>query len=96
MIAYLPSGASILNSHRVALNVIPAGKVGHYAVVCGSRSETERLLRKGKDPAKCSSGHLTLEKNTKCLRGPGGTRITVLGKVDSLLDISDRFHHKVV
>ena len=39
---------------------------------------------------------MTLEKTTKCLRGPGGTRLTVLGKVDSLLDIGDRFHHKVI
>ena len=39
---------------------------------------------------------MTLKKTTKCLTGPGGTGLTVLGKVDSCLEVGDRRHHEVV
>ena len=39
---------------------------------------------------------MTLEKTTKRLTGPGGTGLSVLGKVDSLLEVGDRRHHEAV
>ena len=39
---------------------------------------------------------MTLEKTTKRLTGPGGTGFSVLGKVDSLLEVSNRCHHEAV
>ena len=39
---------------------------------------------------------ITLEKTTKRLTGPGGTGLTVLVKVDSLLEEGDRSHHEAV
>ena len=39
---------------------------------------------------------MTLKKTTKCLTGPGGTGLTVLGKVDGCLEVGDRRHHEVV
>ena len=39
---------------------------------------------------------MTLEKPTKRLTGPEGTGLTVLGKVDSLLEVGDRRHHEAV
>ena len=39
---------------------------------------------------------MTLEKTTKRLTGPGGTGLSVLGKVDSLLEVGDRRHHRSV
>ena len=39
---------------------------------------------------------MTLEKPSKRLTGPWETRLTVLGKVDSLLEVGDRCHHEAV
>ena len=39
---------------------------------------------------------MTLQKTTKRLTGPGGTGLSVLGKVDSLFEVGDRCHHEAV
>ena len=118
------------------------GKMGHYAVVCGSKGGTKGKVREIAQDAQGSGEEflgtltadkknhwkavvkvndekcvfkldtgaevtvlaqdepalqkMTLEKTTKRLTGPGGTGLSVLGKVDSLLEVGDRRHHEAV